>query len=60
MIRPIIVRTKADKHGRTDWAPGVLLRWDSTRGRYIGPGSIEATAGQVARWLGVYFERVTA
>lgn len=58
MMRPdvLAVRTQADpRTGRADWAPGVILRWDSTRGLYRGPGAIVATAGQVRRWRGIYF-----
>lgn len=45
--------------GAAMWRAGVVLRWDSTRGAYIGPGGMLATADQVRRYWGRIFEAET-
>ena len=54
---PAAVITKADARGREDWKAGVVLFFDVVRRCYVQRnGGMEATAAQVARHWGRFFE----
>ena len=58
---PAAIVTKADARGREDWRAGVVLFFDVVRRCYVQRGGgMEATAGQVVRHWGRFFEEVAA